>query len=122
MICTAILSGTTFSPSNMCEFWDSNQNNSIRIINKGDAILYGRGKGGVYSDSTVFVDGDLKEVLTFLEKLGDFAAFGVNDDNVLIYLTIEWKDQCNFEIAPDLLARLSKLQLTLGITCYESEA
>lgn len=117
MTCSGYLIGVDFSPDAISELWVANAKNTIKIRRKNDPSIRGRYKGGVYPDNSIIVSGEIESVLTFLEEIGDFSACGI--EHVMIDLTVKYQDQCNFEIEPSVFFRLAKLNLTLGITCYE---
>ncbi len=43
----------------------------------------------------------------------------INKDQINIWLVLEYEGQCNFEINPNDLAKLSSLEVTLCVSCYQ---
>ena len=42
-------------------------------------------------------------------------------DQIVIYVTIGYTAQCNFEFSPQTMARVAQLGATLAVSCYESD-
>ncbi len=57
-------------------------------------------------------------MLDFVESIN---AIDRELDDKIIYITVAYKDQCNIELSPEVLLRLSRLELPFGITCYEDQ-
>ncbi|GAB7125749.1 hypothetical protein JCM19000A_02560 [Silvimonas sp. JCM 19000] len=113
---TLILSGQHFSPENILHLIKPGDETVVR--KKGTLGSTGRYKLKPLPESSFHLTGDLLRVLDFVESIN---AIDRELDDKIIYITVAYKDQCNIELSPEVLLRLSRLELPFGITCYEDQ-
>ena len=114
--CDCALKGKDFSPRLL------SIPSEIRIVKDqkfGDTIKVGRFEGSMSEEGILIIDGNVDDVLVFMEKL-------INSEHMecitelSINLTVCYKEQCNFELTNDYLCRFSSMGVPLGITCFEA--
>lgn len=42
-------------------------------------------------------------------------------EEIILYVTVAYPDQCNMELSPTLMSRLADMKVVLAITCYSKE-
>ena len=118
------LSGTQFSPREAekllgISFVTKNEPNEIGTTGayKGKAIPYGSCK---IETSPQMKGRDELWIAGMLDKyINQLRAAGVED--VMFTMVVEHDGQCNFELSADFLAKMAKLQIPLGISCYRGD-
>jgi len=117
MECSCTLAGVGFNPDSL----DHVRQESDQVFKQfsGGIAARGRYKGMPIPEGSFRLLSSLERVLDFLEGIGDRSR--LNIDYVNVCLLVAHDGQCNFELESSLLARLGKVNVTLGITCYESD-
>jgi hypothetical protein len=86
--------------------------------NKGDIINNGRYKGLISKQGTLTISGNIDEVLNFLiSKIQ--TKFSLKEIDINLCILVCYKGECNFELTQKQLNTIIKLDIPLGITCYE---
>ncbi|GAB7128661.1 hypothetical protein JCM19000A_31690 [Silvimonas sp. JCM 19000] len=116
MYATLMISGEKFVPEDILHLVESGDDVNIR--KKGALGSRGRYKFKPFPKSSFHLTGDLLRVLDFIENINEI---DVELDKKIIHITVAYKNQCNFELSPEILFRLSRLELPFGITCYEDQ-
>lgn len=116
--CQCIIIGEDFNPNSL-DIPDSIS--IIKKIEKGERISDGRFSGKLSNDGSLIISGSVDDVLLFLER--EEAQIQVNKlDFFNVTITVEYVDQCNFEISSEQLFRFSRLKIPIGISCYSDKS
>lgn len=88
---------------------------------QGEIGVAGRYKGVEYPSGSCIIEmEDSNELIKFLEaSMPLIKKYGVTDS--ILEITVEYSDQCNFDFTPDWLARVSKLNIPISISCFKTE-
>ncbi|MGC0154972.1 hypothetical protein ACPRNU_21140 [Chromobacterium vaccinii] len=117
MECSCTLTGVNLDPNSFDYL--SQEGDQVSKQFAGGIAVRGRYKGMPIPEGSFHLLGSLERVLDFLEGMGDRDRLNV--DYVNVCLLVGHDGQCNFELEPALLLRLGEVNVTLGITCYESD-
>jgi hypothetical protein len=115
--CFCLLEGQHFFPSSLII---PKILSTVYILNHGDTILVGKHYGKKSDNGSIILSGDIDNVLDFLIQIksnGILESINTFD----IYINVSYINQCNFELTSAQLQRLSILNTSFGISCYESE-
>lgn len=114
MRCSCILTGEKFSP-NLIPI-----SKLFRIMEKydlGELITSDVDEGTYSTEGSLILDGEVEDVIEFIEMIYER---GINKtiSYINICITIQYEDQCNFELSSVQLQKLSSFNVPVGITCY----
>ncbi|MEO9382919.1 hypothetical protein [Chromobacterium phragmitis] len=115
MECSCTLAGVDFNPDSFDNF--SKEGDQIFKQFAGEVATRGRYKGTPIPEGCYRLLGSLERVVELLETIGNGSE--LNIDYVNVCLLVAHDGACNFELEPSLLTRLGRMNVTLGITCYE---
>jgi len=114
------LHGGNFDPT---PFLDHAQFEFLDYYRVGDVLQRGRFKGEISNYGYICLKSKQKGFDEFVHDLYAIKPLIVKSvaDRKILHLTLEYKGQCNWEFKPILLQIISKLGLTLTLSCYELE-
>lgn len=86
---------------------------------KGELGATGRYKGIEYPSGSCIVEMESNDdLIEFIESnMPILINAGITE--MVFDISVEYSEQCNFDFTPDWLARISKLNIPVAISCYK---
>ena len=111
-----IATGDYFSPSAL------EISLGIRLVKKqekGEIGTNGRYKDARLPTGSCIIEMDNNDdLINFIESnMALLLKYGITD--MILDISVEYSDQCNFEFTSDWLARISRLNIPVSISCYK---
>jgi len=120
------LSGDNFSPKRVdndsCSFFSNKKE-------KGDIATTGRYKGKPlpYGSAVIAspenITGENEKILWVIEKYLNHKEKILNcgAEDIVFHIDVNYIDQCNLAFDPEIIKKISDLNISLTITCWESD-
>lgn len=113
--CSCVMGGGEFHPSSIARHMLSTDDFSAHSA--GEIATEGYHKGKPYPLGRMMLDASPERIAEFIETIGDLKKIGV--EYVDVCLNVAYNKECVFDLSPDLAARFARLNIILGVTCYE---
>ena len=95
----------------------------LRIVQKselGELIISGGYKGTYANEGCLILDGNIDDTIEFIQMVNE-SDIKKTISFINICITIQYEDQCNFELSSVQLQKLSSFNVPVGFTCYSSK-
>ena len=116
-ICTCTLSGTNLIIDELVLI----STLTVKKVSRfGDVIKKGEHKGNSMDESAMTLEGNLLDILEFLDTQKPTSNWG-RIEYLDVCLLIEFESQCNFDLSVEEIEKLNLLGIPLSISCYEKE-